>query len=162
MKKTYIALGLIASAFMIFQSCEKFEPAEPLEEELLDGPIEGLSYEEQRRFLSGDEHPFVQFFRFGQKDGEFVNHFKHKGGRELQHKAIPGYKPEELPAEATFSRLIAPAVTGLGLLQYIPGKEIMKEVETQKQNGLVSGEINWIDKFDYSPIRTTDSYPQNV
>ncbi len=55
MKRTQIALGLLLIASMAFQSCEKFEPAGPLEEELLDGPMEGLSQEQQRRFLNGDE-----------------------------------------------------------------------------------------------------------
>ncbi len=188
MKRTRIALGVIVGAFMAFQSCSKFEPAEPLEEELLDGPVEGLSYEEQQRFLDGDEtfndeiftvekglgpifvatscgschagdgkgHPFVGFFRFGQKDGEFVNHFKHKGGRELQHKAIPGYAPEVLPKDATSSKLIAPAVTGLGFLQYVPDQTLLDIVKKQKEEGIVSGEINWIDKFDYSPERSNN------
>ncbi|MBS9766277.1 MAG: c-type cytochrome [Flavobacteriaceae bacterium] len=185
MKRTHIALGLLLIASMAFQSCDKFEPAEPLEEELLDGPVEGLNYEEQQRFLDGDEtfndefftvekglgpvfvatscgachagdgkgHPFVGFFRFGQKDGEFTNKFTHMGGRELQSKAIPGYEPEVLPKGATKSLLIAPAVTGLGFLQFVPDQTIIDLVKKQKEEGIVSGEINWIDKFDYSPRR---------
>jgi CxxC motif-containing protein (DUF1111 family) len=35
-------------------SCTKFEPATPKDNELLDGPVAGLSGEENRRFLSGD------------------------------------------------------------------------------------------------------------
>ncbi len=186
MKKNHILLLILAGFLATFQSCVKFEPPEPADEELLDGPVDGLSYEEQQRFLDGDEtfndeiftvekglgpifvatscgschagdgkgHPFVQFFRFGQKDGEVNNQFKHKGGRELQHKAIPGYKPEVLPEGATFTKLIAPAVTGLGFLQYVPDETLMEMADpNDADNDGISGEINWIDKFDYSPLR---------
>lgn len=35
-------------------ACQKLLPKAPLDNELLDGPVEGLSYEENRRFLAGD------------------------------------------------------------------------------------------------------------
>ena len=35
-------------------ACQKILPKAPPEDALLDGPVEGLSYEEQRRFLAGD------------------------------------------------------------------------------------------------------------
>ncbi len=109
----------------------------------------------------GKGHKFVQFKRFGQKDREFTNKFTHMGGRELQDRAIPGYKPEVLPKDATFSTLVAPAVTGLGLLQYVPDQFLIDLVKKQRAEGVVSGEINWIDKFDYSPARMMASYANN-
>ncbi|RYY67672.1 MAG: thiol oxidoreductase [Chitinophagaceae bacterium] len=36
------------------QACSKAEPASSPDEDLLDGPLAGLSYEENRQFLSGD------------------------------------------------------------------------------------------------------------
>ncbi|MFV0249270.1 MAG: di-heme oxidoredictase family protein [Tenacibaculum sp.] len=45
--KTLALLSLLAS-------CDKFEPVAPLEEELLDGPLEGLSSAEGAQFLAGD------------------------------------------------------------------------------------------------------------
>ncbi|PIE50938.1 MAG: thiol oxidoreductase [Flavobacteriales bacterium] len=189
MKRVYTVLGIALSCLMVVQSCSHFEPGEPLEEELLDGPIEGLSFEEQQRFLDGDEtfndeiftvekglgpvfvanscgschagdgkgHPFVGFIRFGQKDGETENQFTHLGGRELQDRAIPGYEPEVLPEGATFTTLIAPAVTGLGLLQYVPDADLLAMADPNDENGDgISGAINWIDKFDYSPARSNN------
>ncbi len=183
-KNTVVIIVLATVTLLI--SCKKFEPAEPLEEELLDGPIEGLTYEEQQRFLDGDEtfndeiftvekglgpvfvanscgschagdgkgHPFVGFIRFGQKDGETENQFIHQGGRELQDRAIPGYLPEVLPEDATFTTLIAPAVTGLGFLQYVPDADLLAMADPNDEDGDgISGSINWIDKFDYSPAR---------
>lgn len=46
-----ICFGLFALAAI---SCETFEPEAPLDNELLDGPIEGLSESENIRFLRGD------------------------------------------------------------------------------------------------------------
>ncbi|HAL53829.1 MULTISPECIES: di-heme oxidoredictase family protein [Sphingobacterium] len=54
MKKTYIVLLGIITLLIGIQSCEKLEPGAPPEDELLDGPIEGLNYEERQRFLNGD------------------------------------------------------------------------------------------------------------
>lgn len=46
---TAIAMFVLAGI-----GCEKFLPQSPNDDELLDGPVEGLSYEENRRFLAGD------------------------------------------------------------------------------------------------------------
>ena len=35
-------------------ACEKLVPGRPAADEILDGPVDGLSYEENRRFLAGD------------------------------------------------------------------------------------------------------------
>ncbi|WP_245750720.1 hypothetical protein [Flagellimonas taeanensis] len=45
----FIGLSLIA----LF-GCENVGPEEPMEFELLDGPLDGLSVSEQQRFLAGD------------------------------------------------------------------------------------------------------------
>lgn len=129
--------------------CNKIMPAGPEESEVLDGPIKGLSQEELNLFIKGDEafgevftaqtglgpifvanqcaschpgdgkgSPFVQFTRFGQSDTT-GNQFLNFGGPQLQHKAIPGYLPEQLPAGAPMTILVAPAVTGLGYLDAV-------------------------------------------
>jgi CxxC motif-containing protein (DUF1111 family) len=52
-KKTRI----ISVIFLIISgiaACEKILPKAPPNNEILDGPVEGLSYEENRRFLAGD------------------------------------------------------------------------------------------------------------
>lgn len=53
MKKT-ILLSLIILSITAIVACQKILPKAPPEDALLDGPVEGLSYEEQRRFLAGD------------------------------------------------------------------------------------------------------------
>lgn len=54
MKKSLLVTCILVGLVTIIQSCSKLEPASPKDENLLDGPVEGLSYEESRRFLSGD------------------------------------------------------------------------------------------------------------
>lgn len=53
MKKTVI-LSIIILSITGIVACEKILPKTPPEDALLDGPVEGLSYEESRRFLAGD------------------------------------------------------------------------------------------------------------
>lgn len=48
-----ITAGIIAS-FVLIQACSKLEPAAPAGENLLDGPVEDLNYEQTQRFLAGD------------------------------------------------------------------------------------------------------------
>lgn len=53
MKKiTIISIILLLVAGLV--ACEKILPKAPPNDELLDGPLEGLSYEQNRRFLAGD------------------------------------------------------------------------------------------------------------
>ena len=103
---------------MIFVSCSKLGPIEPLEEDVLDGPIDGLNSTELSEFLKGDE-AFADVFTVNEglgpvlvanqcaachigdgKGTEFVmftrfgqsdtsgNQFLNQGGPQLQHKAI--------------------------------------------------------------------------
>jgi CxxC motif-containing protein (DUF1111 family) len=136
-------------------ACEKTMPFAPEENELLDGPLEGLTIEQQLQFLRGDEAfgevftverglgpvfvanqcaschpgdgkgtPFVEFTRFGQTDST-GNQYLNQGGPQLQHKAIPGYQPEQLPAGVSKTSLIAPAVTGLGFLDAVSDMDLI-------------------------------------
>ncbi len=50
--KKIIAFSLLLS--LSIYSCTKLQPKPPEDEEILDGPVEGLSYEEQLQFLKGD------------------------------------------------------------------------------------------------------------
>lgn len=47
--KAYILFGVL-----LLVSCAKIEPAVPADDQLLDGPVEGLSGEEHARFVRGD------------------------------------------------------------------------------------------------------------
>jgi CxxC motif-containing protein (DUF1111 family) len=174
MKFNIVILLVLAICFVIVVSCEDTLTSAPEENEILDGPIEGLTTEQQIQFLSGDEAfsdvftiekglgpifvanqcaschpgdgrgaPFVRFTRFGQPD-TLGNQFLNIGGPQLQHKAIPGYQPEQLPDGATFTNLIAPPVTGLGFLDAVSDADLIALSDPDDSNGDgISGRPHW-------------------
>lgn len=92
----------------------------------------------------GKGHPFSTLTRFGQSDIN-GNQFLHLGGPQLQHRALPGYKPEQLPAGATFSKILPPANTGLGYIMYIPDDTLIQwsDPDDVNKDG-ISGRVNRI------------------
>ena len=180
--KSKIILGLLMTFILI--SCEKTSPSGPEEFEVLDGPVEGLSTEQQAQFLKGDiafgevftidrglgpifvsnqcaschagdgkGSQFVRFTRFGQSD-TLGNQFLNMGGPQLQHKAIPGFEPEKLPSGATFSDLIAPAVTGLGFLDAVPDQTLIALSDPNDLDGDgISGRPHYNTVPEYIQLR---------
>lgn len=185
MKYNFIKTLVVAVFAFSILSCEKTMPMLPEENELLDGPIEGLSTEQHRQFLNGDVafnddvftvekglgplfnatscgschagdgkgHPFIKFSRFGQPD-TLGNQFLKFGGPQLQNKAVPGYLPEQLPAGATFTDLLAPAVTGLGFLDAVSDTDLIAISDPNDANGDgISGRPHWNNIPDYVQLR---------
>ena len=180
--KVIVAIGLLVLAAV---SCQKFLPAAPGDDELLDGPVEGLTSEQNALFLRGDiafndevfttqtglgplfvatscgschagdgkGHPFTALTRFGQSDAS-GNQFLNKGGPQLQHSAIPGFMPEQIPAGATFSKFMPPANTGLGFLEAVTDATILALAdENDVDADGISGRPNWINKPSYVMAR---------
>ncbi|MDH3246156.1 MAG: thiol oxidoreductase [Saprospiraceae bacterium] len=175
---------LMGFLMLIGSSCEKSLPAGPAESEVLDGPLSNLTASEQLQFVRGDEafgevftiekglgpifvanqcsgchpgdgkgSPFVGFLRFGQSDTT-GNHYLHLGGPQIQHKAIPGFLPEKLPAGVASTRLLAPAVTGLGFLDAVPDSELLKLADpTDVDQDGISGRPHWNVIPDYVQLR---------
>lgn len=54
MKRLVTYILIAGMALLAVQGCKKLEPGAPAEEELLDGPIEGLTGEQNQMFLRGD------------------------------------------------------------------------------------------------------------
>ena len=163
--------------------CENLLPEEPAEEDLLDGPVAGLTPEQERIFLEGDiafndeiftplsglgpifiasscggchpgdgkGHPFNALTRFSQtNNGRLVDRLLDQGGPQLQHRAIPGFTPEEIPSDANgVSEVVAPAVTGLGFLAAVTDQYLLDLADKQQQDGLVSGQVQWVDAPDF-------------
>ncbi|MBL4670055.1 MAG: thiol oxidoreductase [Flavobacteriales bacterium] len=182
MNKVCIYLVFLCCLFLV--ACDKTSPVAPEENELLDGPIEGLTTQQQIQFLKGDEafadvftineglgplfvanqcaschpgdgkgHPFVQFTRFGQSD-TLGNQFMTFGAPQLQNKAIPGYQPEVLPTGATFTSLIAPAVTGLGFLDAVSDADLIALSDPNDMDGDgISGRPHWNTIPSYVQLR---------
>ncbi|MES2629930.1 MAG: di-heme oxidoredictase family protein [Bacteroidota bacterium] len=162
-------------------ACAKLLPGQPEDDQLLDGPVAGLSAEQYRVFLAGDVafndeiftaenglgplfvsnscgschagdgkgHPFTTLTRFGQVDST-GNLFLNRGGPQLQHRAISGYQPEQLPSGATFSRFTPPANTGLGFLEALTDAQLLAHADPYDLDGDgISGRPNYIDPPAY-------------
>lgn len=170
---------------LITSACQKLGPKAPKDEEMLDGPLEGLTAEERALFLKGDVafnadifsaatglgpvfvstscgschagdgrgHPFTSLTRFGQTDST-GNQFLELGGPQLQNRAIPGYKPETLPAGTSSSKILPPPNTGLGFIDAVDDVDILAWADPNDINGDgISGVANWIHAPDYCEYR---------
>ncbi len=181
MKKITVLIVVLAGII----ACNKILPGAPADDEILDGPVAGLSPEQNAIFLRGDiafndevfttstglgplfvatscgschagdgkGHPFSTLTRFGQTTAS-GNQFLNQGGPQLQHRAIPGFQPEQLPAGATFSKFMPPANTGLGFLDAVPDATLIALADENDINGDgISGKPNWINVPPYAVIR---------
>ncbi|MES2587815.1 MAG: di-heme oxidoredictase family protein [Bacteroidota bacterium] len=154
MKTNKMLFGILIGISILI-SCKKIFPAAALEEDVLDGTIEGLSEMENQQFLRGDvafNEVFTRETGLGSTfvstscischagDGkghpsttltrfgqadEFGNTFLDQGGPQLQNRALPGFSPEQIPSGATSSKFTPPANTGLGFLDYVSDATIL-------------------------------------
>ena len=108
----------------------------------------------------GKGHPFTTLTRFGQID-ETGNQYLNLGGPQLQHRAVPGFTPEDIPPNATFSRFTPPANTGLGFIDAASDTEILTWIDPDDTDGDgISGVPNWINLKEYVKERP-NSVTQN-
>lgn len=192
MKRHYAVIAFVFVCLIVL-SCDDLVPSAPADDQLLDGPVEGLSYEQSRQFLSGDVafndeiftsetglgpifvatscggchagdgkgHPFTTLTRFGQID-ETGNQYLDKGGPQLQHRALSGYAPEQLPPGATFSKFTPPSNTGLGFLELVSDADIISMSDRGDSDGDgISGVPNWI-KIPYYLIPNENAISQGA
>jgi CxxC motif-containing protein (DUF1111 family) len=176
----------------LLAACEKTFPPAPEDFDLLDGPIEGLTGEQQQRFVAGDiafndqvftsatglgplfvssscgschagdgkGHPSTALTRFGQHD-DTGNQFLHLGGPQLQHRALPGFAPEQIPAGAGFAKMLPPANTGLGFLELVPDADLLAMSDPDDIDGDgISGRPNW-KAIPHYAIPRPDAIEQN-
>jgi len=54
MNKQLLVVLLLVLAIAFYVSCTKISPKSPADDEILDGPLSGLTYEQNRQFLAGD------------------------------------------------------------------------------------------------------------
>lgn len=108
----------------------------------------------------GKGHPFTTLTRFGQFD-ETGNQFLNQGGPQLQHKAIAGFLPEQIPAGATSTKLLPPANTGLGFLDAVTDEEILLYADpADTDNDGISGVPNYVSLKNYV-VERPNSLTQN-
>ena len=165
MKKFNLILIGFGGLLLFLEACQKLVPAGPKENEVLNGPVLGLSYEQKQVFNKGAEE-FDEIYRaetglgpifvatscVGCHAGDNKGHpfttltrfgqtdtngnlFVAQGGPQLQHLAIPGYEGEKIPTGATSSRFIAPIVAGLGFLELVSDQDILALADPQDRDG---------------------------
>jgi len=104
-------------------------------------------------------HPFTILTRFGQTDST-GNKFLAEGGPQLGAFCLPGYEPEELPAGATSTKLIAPITAGVGFLEAVPDSEILALAAANLNNpDGVRGHPNY-DSIPSYALVLNGSYPR--
>ena len=54
MRKKLVVVASLALMMLLYLSCTKFMPGAPEDDEILDGPVDGLNAEQKRIFLRGD------------------------------------------------------------------------------------------------------------
>lgn len=176
-----LMLGLAGLA-LAASACESILPSEPPEEEVLAGPIDGLTSQQLASHFAGDEefarvfgfqdglgpvfvsnsceschlgdgkgHPLTTLTRFGRMTGGIFDHLAEEGGPQLQNRAIAGYPVENIPAHATgVTRLMPPAVTGLGYLEMVDDATLLQLADPDDANGDgISGRPNYVDAPDF-------------
>lgn len=173
---------LLATAIVpLLIACDAIVPSAPAAHDVLDGPVDGLTHEEQIRHLAGDVafnddvftastglgpifvatscgtchasdgkgHPFTTLIRFGQSDAS-GNRYLDAGGPQLQNRALPGYKPEQLPAGAPFSRFMPPLNVGLGYLDALTDAQLLANADPEDRDGDgISGVPNYVHPPSY-------------
>jgi CxxC motif-containing protein (DUF1111 family) len=159
-----IVIFLLCGTIFIL-GCEKILPPAPPNNEILEGPLDGLTSAEQAQFQRGDE-AFAQVFtnqtglgplfvstsciscHAGDGKGhpsttlvrfgqsdETGNAFLNQGGPQLQNRSIPGYNPEQIPAGASSSKFTPPANTGLGFIELVSDADILTMADPNDSDG---------------------------
>src|SRR5699024_9785908 len=107
----------------------------------------------------GKGHTEFSFERFGKMENGVFDPLRELGGPQRQDRAIPGYTPEIIPEEATgVTRLIAPTVVGLGLLEAVDDTTILNMADRQAANeDGISGRPNMVAPSEFPvPISSLD------
>lgn len=123
-----------------------FAPSEGL------GPIFVSNSCESCHVGDGKGHPVTTLTRFGRSsDSVGFDHLQSIGGPQLQHRAITGYTPEQIPDEATgWSQFTPPAVSGLGYIEELDDSSIIKLADPNDlDNDGISGRLAYINPPEY-------------
>lgn len=112
------------------------------------GPMFVATSCEQCHVGDGKGHPTFTLTRFGREGVGVFDPMKSFGGPQLQHRAIPGYPVEEIPAGATgVARFNPPAVTGLGLLEAVDDVTLMTLADPDDDDGDgISGRVQLLER----------------
>ncbi len=148
-------VSALVFAVTIIVSCQKLLPGLPADDQVLDGPVEGLTNAQAAQHLAGDvafnDQVFTRETGLGPifvstscgschaGDGkghpfstltrfgknDSLGKNEFDNGPQLQNRALPGYMPEELPTGTPFAKFTPPGNTGLGFLELVSEDDIL-------------------------------------
>ncbi len=115
------------------------------------GPVFVAASCESCHVGDGKGHPLTTLTRFGRLADGVWDPMPDFGGPQLQQRAIDGFAPEMIPAHATgVTRLMPPAVTGLGYLELVPDETLLALADPDDADGDgISGVAQYVDPPDY-------------
>jgi len=177
-----VAAALVAAALVAAApvACGRLMTEPPLDADVLDAPIAGLTQAELATFARGDAEfgrPFAPNTGLGpifnnvscaschsgdgrgrpenalRRIGSANDGFLASlGGPQIQDKAIAGADPETVPSGVAVSLRLPPPVFGVGLIEAIPDAAILVLADSLDANGDgISGRPNWVTGADYVP-----------
>ena len=99
----------------------------------------------------GRGHPLFNITRFGRPTPGGFDPMESDGGPQLQHRAIAGFVAEVMPSTAGASaRFMAPAVSGLGLLEAVPDSTLIGLADPLDRDGDgVSGRLALVEASSF-------------
>lgn len=158
-----VRIGLLtACALVLLAGCDALLTETPDDADLMDAPLPGLTDEQLRIFLEGDE-AFEETFTVQTGLGPLFNNTScgachpgdgrgtpdeilvrfsrgedlllGMGGPQQQDKAIPGATPESIPDGSQTSPRLPPPVFGRGLIEAIPEETILAAADPDDDDG---------------------------
>jgi CxxC motif-containing protein (DUF1111 family) len=115
------------------------------------GPIFNAPSCESCHIGDGKGHALTTLIRFGRMNGAEFDPMTAHGGPQLQNRSLSGYTPEVLPSGATgVTRLLPPAVTGLGYLAAVDDATLLALADPDDRNSDgISGVPNYVPAHEY-------------
>ena len=178
MRRSAAAILLISAVGAL--ACAELFTEPPLDTDLFDAPVPGLSNGEMAAFARGDAEFSRNFSpasglgpifnnrscfscHSGDGRGRLENSLKRigstdddflvsLGGPQIQDKATPGAEFEHVPAGVAVSLRLPPPVFGMGLIEAIPADAILARSDPGDADGDgISGRANMVNSPDAVP-----------
>ena len=173
-------LPILLATLLCATGCDWLVTDAPLDADLFDAPVAGLTQSELAAFARGDAE-FGRRFAPSTGLGPIFNNvscaschsgdgrgrldnvlrrigssaddfLRGAGGPQVQDKAIPGAAPELVPTGVAVSVRLPPPVFGVGLIEAIPESAILARADPDDadRDG-ISGRVNWVWAASYVP-----------
>src|SRR5688572_12456207 len=173
-------IALLCTAAVAAVACGELFTEPPVDGDVFDAPVPGLTDAEQAAFARGDAEFSRRFApstglgpifnnsscfscHSGDGRGRLENSLQrigsaddgflgHLGGPQIQDKAIPGAELERVPAGVAVSVRLPPPVFGVGLIEAIPASTILSLADPDDADGDgISGRANMVTSPGFVP-----------